>query len=305
VSTVGDQRSGEHTVVFADTDAELIDVACDVLGRALSGGRTTVVIATPAHRDAFLGRLGAGGHDPEAARRGGTLILLDAAETLARLTPHGTFDRGAFDEVIGTLIRTAAYAGRVQAFGEMVALLWDEGRVEEAIELEAAWDDLVAETSVSLLCAYPGQLIDDPRDASGVETVCRLHSAVAADSALERTWHFPAEITAASRARRLLTTALQVRGVGGRTLADAQLVTAELVGNALRHVGGPFSFRVSIDGARVLLEVTDDSSDVPVVRALDVTATTGRGLHLIGALAQEWGVRTLRRGKLVWAEIRR
>jgi len=67
----------------------------------------------------------------------------------------GKPDRVAFDRVIGTVIRRSAEGGRlVHAFGEMVALLWDEGLVSEAVQLEGMWDELGRRSPFSLFCGY-------------------------------------------------------------------------------------------------------------------------------------------------------
>jgi hypothetical protein len=53
-------------------------------------------------------------------------------------------DEQRFAEVVGTVVQRMAQNGsrRVCAFGEMVALLWAEGRHDAAIRLEELWNDL-------------------------------------------------------------------------------------------------------------------------------------------------------------------
>ena len=92
---------------------------------------------------------------------------------------------------------------------------------------------------------------------------------------------------------------------------SALLVVSELVTNAVRH--GPVLEReveiaVSVlsDGA-CLVEVRDESTTVPRPRAANCGQVgyeeSGRGLHLVEALAEAWGVARHRdgRGKTVWA----
>lgn len=67
--------------------------------------------------------------------------------------------------------RSSVARGAVRAYGEMVALLWDEGNATGALRLEELWDELQRETEFSLLCAYP-------EDALGGEADCaRVHAA--------------------------------------------------------------------------------------------------------------------------------
>jgi hypothetical protein len=54
-------------------------------------------------------------------------------------------------------------------------------------------------------------------------------------------------------------------------------------------------------GAGVHLSVRDASPARPIVRDDSPSATSGRGLRLIAALASEWGVELEADGKTVWA----
>lgn len=305
MSPVTERDASGHAVLFSESDDELVQAAAEWLGGALSGGGAAVVIATPGHRLALDERFHAAGVDLEAVSRQGSLIALDAAETLDRLTPGGSFDPQAFADVVGTIVRAAAAERPVRAFGEMVALLWEDGRVLEAIQLEASWDQLVQETSTSLLCAYPGTLVDEHRYSAEFESVCRLHSSVVSDATLERTWHFPADVASVPQVRRLVTKVLRARGVSDQALSDAQVVAAELVANGLLHGRSPLSVSVSVDRSRVHLQVSDESADLPTVRTSSPDEPSGRGLHLISALSNGWGVERLPLGKLVWAELPR
>ena len=64
----------------------------------------------------------------------GRYIALDAADTLSKFMVNGTPDPILFSELIGATVSRAAAAvrgehSRVAAYGEMVSLLWAEGRV--------------------------------------------------------------------------------------------------------------------------------------------------------------------------------
>lgn len=94
------------------------------------------------------------------------------------------------------------------------------------------------------------------------------------------------------------------------------LITAELCANAVRHgrvPGRDFHVRLTAeagagaDGERLRLEVSDTRAERrPVVAApTDPAAESGRGLLLVTALADDWGVTDRRRGpgKTVWAVV--
>jgi anti-sigma regulatory factor (Ser/Thr protein kinase) len=291
-------------VLFAESDDELDEVAGGLLARSLAAGDVVIVLATADHRRLFDDQMKAAGVDLDRARREGMLIALDAAETLERLTPRGAFDLGAFDEVVGELVRSASARGAVQAFGEIVGLLWDLGRVEEAIELEAAWNLLLEESGASLVCAYPSMVVD-PQSTHSVLTVCALHSSVLDSAPFARVWHFPAELATVSAARRQVVTALRARGLSGVTLQDVEVAVAELVANAVLHGRSACSVKVELDGDRVRVEVADRNPHLPLPRAVDREASSGRGLHLLSALTDSWGSHMAPQGKVVWTELAR
>jgi len=127
---------GRHVVQFYGRDEELADRVTDYLLGALDGGGVAVVIATPEHRREFESRLGQVGVDLAGARDDGSYLALDASQTLRQLMAADKLDPAAFDRVIGDVIRRAGAGGRpIRTFGEMVALLWDDGLVNEAVQL--------------------------------------------------------------------------------------------------------------------------------------------------------------------------
>ena len=85
----------------------------------------------------------------------------------------------------------------------------------------------------------------------------------------------------------------------------AVLLTSELVTNALVHAGG--GARVSVDVApeRVHVEVADAQPGPVAPAAWSESATSGRGLALVEALASAWGVRPADGGKVVWFDLAR
>ncbi|MCX4744957.1 SpoIIE family protein phosphatase [Kitasatospora sp. NBC_01287] len=86
---------------------------------------------------------------------------------------------------------------------------------------------------------------------------------------------------------------------------DIELVTDELLTNALVHTDGGAILTVELLPApalRIHLDVQDRSSAWPRRREPGETATSGRGLLLVDALATNWGVEPRGTGKSVWCE---
>ena len=95
---------------------------------------------------------------------------------------------------------------------------------------------------------------------------------------------------------------------------DIGIVVSELLTNALRHAlpgsgqdgpGWPVQLGLLQPGSCVLCAVADPSPSAPAPRPPDCFAETGRGLHIVGALSDEWGCITCttpkNKGKVVWA----
>jgi anti-sigma regulatory factor (Ser/Thr protein kinase) len=83
---------------------------------------------------------------------------------------------------------------------------------------------------------------------------------------------------------------------------DVSVVLSELVTNAVLHARTQIELRASKTGDVVRVEVFDQSDTMPAPRSHISSSTTGRGLHLVAALATSWGWEPQLRGKTVWAE---
>ena len=146
-----------------------------------------------------------------------------------------------------------------------------------------------------------------------------------------RGWACLPEITMCARgmdggpvraAREFTVATLRRWGLTGRC-DDITIVVSEMLTNALRHarpgsgdVAGRPPIRMglyaglytglptglSTPGPWVLCAVADPSRAVPVPRASTSLAETGRGLHIIRALSDDWGYTAPdRTGKVIWA----
>ncbi|MGB2886073.1 MAG: PAS domain S-box protein [Candidatus Acidiferrales bacterium] len=153
------------------------------IGTALGAGDAAIVIATQEHREGLVQRLKARGLDTAKAVKQGRYIPLDAAETLSKLIVDGLPDKVLFADLIGGLVARAKAAAEgeqppIAIFGEMVALLWADCKVEAAIRLEQLWNDLARTYSFSLCCAYPMSGFYREQHGEPFLRICAEHSAV-------------------------------------------------------------------------------------------------------------------------------
>jgi anti-sigma regulatory factor (Ser/Thr protein kinase) len=114
---------------------------------------------------------------------------------------------------------------------------------------------------------------------------------------------FDTTTSSASEARRF------VRGIteqyGSPDLEQwAELLVSELVTNALRYASEPVEVGVDLDGRRLRVEVCDDGEGMPRVVHESVWSDHGRGLRLVAAISDRWGVFSELDGKRVWFELR-
>jgi len=171
-----------HDVVFYSSDAGFLEGLSDFIVHNLGAGKTTIVVATPSHREGLVHTLKARGLDIDGAIRRGTYIESDSADTLSTMLVNGVPDRKQLFERVGGLIEAAASAQKecigVSACGEVAPLLLAKGEEEAAIQVEQLWDDLIRTHSVDLLCAYPLSIFPDGVDGQAFRDICAEHSAV-------------------------------------------------------------------------------------------------------------------------------
>ncbi|WP_327352492.1 ATP-binding protein [Streptomyces sp. NBC_01304] len=114
-----------------------------------------------------------------------------------------------------------------------------------------------------------------------------------------------ADLRSVAEVRRALRELLRHWGKPGRSDV-AELLTSEIVTNALVHTDHDAEVTATVGPHRLRVEVRDSEAHRPRLRiplADDGTRTNGRGLLLVQSLADAWGVRANGRGKVVWFEL--
>ena len=113
----------------------------------------------------------------------------------------------------------------------------------------------------------------------------------------------PADRTSPTLARAATREAL-----GGRLdpaeLEQAVLVVSELVTNAVLHAGTPCELRLDLVDGRLRVGVRDGDTRPPVRRLSPSDGVaTGRGMRMLQAMGDGWGVDEDADGKVVWWEL--
>lgn len=113
----------------------------------------------------------------------------------------------------------------------------------------------------------------------------------------------PADPSAPSHVRRWLRSVLAARGMDA-IVDQALLPATELVTNAVLHARTPVTVALEVHPDAVRVEVRDECPVLPAAHHAQPDAATGRGLALLAAMTDGWGVRSEKQGKAVWFELR-
>ncbi|MFJ6634123.1 ATP-binding protein [Streptomyces sp. NPDC091376] len=122
-----------------------------------------------------------------------------------------------------------------------------------------------------------------------------------------KAWELPflAEARELGGLRRVMRLQLSLWGLP--ELVDAaQLCVTELVANVVRHVGPetPTTLRVSMSGTNLRIEVEDpDTRALPALMSAQADDEAGRGMALVDAMAERWGVALRPDSKITWCEL--
>ena len=168
-----------HSVHFYDHDAALISRLHNVVQSSLDGGGSVLIVASEGHRLQLQSALKQSGKSVPDGR----LQMFDARETLSKFMVGDRPSDSRFAETVGALLGNARETTRnprrsVTVFGEMVAVLWEEGNKTGALELERLWNDTLHQRNFHLHCAYPRWILQDKSDNLMIKAICDEHSSV-------------------------------------------------------------------------------------------------------------------------------
>ncbi|MEU5772391.1 ATP-binding protein [Streptomyces venezuelae] len=114
-----------------------------------------------------------------------------------------------------------------------------------------------------------------------------------------------AEPKEAAELRRLVWRQLTEWGLP-EVIEAAQLCVSELVANVVTHVGEgtPTAFALTMNDTCVRIEIRDpDARALPTLLAPDTDAESGRGMAILDAVADRWGVILHGDSKVTWCEL--
>jgi hypothetical protein len=168
-----------HSVQFYKDDTFFFtESVAGFIKEGLQANDTVIIVATAHHREELQKVL-----TPEQMAHD-KLIFADAGELLAKFLVNDWPNDLRFKQVVGGMIAQACQHGSVRVFGEMVAILWAEGKAQAAIHLEELWNTLIAEQSFVLLCGYPVSKFSGDNDS--LKAISQLHNHAHVDAPVSR-----------------------------------------------------------------------------------------------------------------------
>lgn len=170
-----------HEVQFYDDEEFLNTVVGRFLVDGVRAGQPIIVIATPSHQRAFVKQMRSMGADPDHLAPMRDIVWLDARATLSAFMEGNRPNAELFEATVGNIFEKVTANRRyalVRAYGEMVDMLWRDGKAEAAIALEELWNALASKYTFALLCAYARESLVMNAREDGVEMICRAHSRV-------------------------------------------------------------------------------------------------------------------------------
>ena len=171
--------AAEHAVHVYDDPSELARSVATFHAAGFRAGDPALVIATPGHWEVFARELAKRGCEPGALERKGLLARVGARQLLDAFMDEELPSQKRFERVVGGLVdkMSARFPDRtIRAFGEMVDLLWSEGRERAAIALEELWNDLAETRPFALLCGYHLDIFELGVQRHALPEVLRTHS---------------------------------------------------------------------------------------------------------------------------------
>ena len=177
---VASSPSSRHRVQFYSSDGYLLSAVTEHLANSLLSDGVALAFATAQHCPQICERLALAGVPAEAIEK--RCFLMEASEGLSKFMRNGMPDRQLFASTLKYLVRPHQMSGPfeagIAAFGEMVAVLWAEGKREAALQLEQLWTEFTDSNAISLLCAYPLSYFSRAEDHELFARVCAHHSSV-------------------------------------------------------------------------------------------------------------------------------
>jgi MEDS: MEthanogen/methylotroph, DcmR Sensory domain len=143
-----DMSGRDHFVQIYTEDQQIFDAVSGYFAQGLRLNEVCIMIGCRDHNRVIESLVRKMYPAFDAAMAENRFIVLDAKETLDKFVVNGMPSKDLFDHAVGNVIRNAQGVRKhVRAFGEMVAVLTEDGNAAAAVELEGFWNALANKLS--------------------------------------------------------------------------------------------------------------------------------------------------------------
>jgi CheY-like chemotaxis protein len=155
--TAEKDASYRHQVEFYTEDDSLLDGFARFVLTALTAGKAAIAIVTESHREKLMQKLLADKLIDTVSIES-HYISVDAEKALSAFMVNGVPDKQKFLELVGELIAAAQAATGTSiplaACGEGASILWAQGKLDAAIQLERFCDEIAQTHKINIVCGY-------------------------------------------------------------------------------------------------------------------------------------------------------
>ncbi len=170
-------QNAEHAVLLYGTNRRtLAQRVTSYIGEGLAAGEAVLVLAAAANVELFRTALSRRRVDAGAAMLENRLIFLEAEEVRRKFIVDGRLDSVAFIAFVQPLMQELAAKRTVRVYGELVGLLWSDGKQELAVEVERTWNAIQALVPFTLLCGYPIDVFSGEFNEKSMNGVLSTHT---------------------------------------------------------------------------------------------------------------------------------
>lgn len=175
---LSEPATGHHIALLYSDDGQLVETVGFFVREGLRRNEAVILLATSEHWSGVVASLEKSGDiDLVAAVLSGQLRILDAQISLTSCMREGEPDWDKFCTLVDAELQRAGKKFPVlRIHGEMVDILWRQGRYAAARRIEEFWNAIAVQHRFSLLCTYGVDKQDACSTDATLKYICTTHS---------------------------------------------------------------------------------------------------------------------------------
>lgn len=171
----GNNPKGNHYLQIYNSDEILLESLEAYINSGLANGDGIILLATSEHLNLLKKRIEKN-YNVNKLLSSRQYIAIDADMVLSKIMDNGRINELLFTKVVQEIFRDVnkEHGSSIRIFGELVAILWEQGKKNTALQLEKLWDALCGSSDIKLFCAYPEDILKTGEIAT-IKHMCAHH----------------------------------------------------------------------------------------------------------------------------------